>query len=92
MSAEAIARLREALRHLSDDGEFVHVRAPDLRALLNRTSSAYELGITRGRRLERADIVADLRARAEQANFEATARLLNGEADRYERGEHKEGA
>ena len=47
-------------------------------------------GVAEGRRLERAAIVADLRAFADGLN-ESTQALFRVAADRYERGEHEEG-
>ena len=60
-----------------------------------KDTADYERGIAEGERRERARVVADLRARADECEERdpETADGLRADADRYERGEHtKEGA
>ena len=84
MSPEALERLRskrdrcEKFRASSID-----VEAEDLRALLD----AYDTARAEGVAAERARVVADLRARADELGG-ADGVLLHEAADRYERGEH----
>lgn len=72
-------------------------RAANFNKRLKKLESSHEDAIAEGRRLATAEIVADMRACSKAVRNVACVRPVNvGDyvealADRYERGEHKEG-
>jgi hypothetical protein len=100
VSGKTWKALERAMRAFHDSTQWASERAdwsegrpddehPSFETAIDRAIDEDEAdAIAEGRRLERADIVADLRARAADSKMDGLSEGLWWAADRIERGEH----